>query len=283
MILIADSGSTKCDWVCIQSDGEEVLRTKTMGFNPYFHSSDEISNALAENPEIVGIKNDVSAVYFYGTGCSTKERNLIVQEALKVSFPMAKSTVNHDLLGAAYSAYDGEENITCILGTGSNSCMFDGKKLTQSVPSLGYILGDEGSGAFFGKKLLSAFLYNHLPIEISDDFTNSYGLETHEIITNIYVKPNANTYLASFAPFLTRHKSNPFIKSMLHNGMKEFLSVHVMSYPNALDLKMNFIGSIAFHFQDSIYSAAKELGLSIGNFIQAPVDGLVDYHKKYLL
>tara|TARA_R110002050_G_scaffold221441_1_gene357243 strand:- start:9030 stop:9899 length:870 start_codon:yes stop_codon:yes gene_type:complete len=283
MILIADSGSTKCDWVAIEKSGTEVLRTLTMGFNPYFHSQATISTAIKQNEQLAGLQNEVEAIYYYGAGCSSKDLNHIVEVALRVSFPKAEIHVDHDLLGAAYAAYQGEPNVTCILGTGSNSCFFDGKTLTESVPALGFILGDEGSGSYFGKKLIAAHLYGKLPKEVDEDFTRIYGLTMQEIVTNVYVKPHANVYLASFVRFISGYKTLPFFEEMLHNGMKEFLSTHVLCYPEAHDLKINFVGSVAFHFKEAIYSAAKELDLTIGEIIQRPANELVNYHKKYIL
>jgi N-acetylglucosamine kinase-like BadF-type ATPase len=283
MILIADSGSTKCDWVAIQKSGEEVLRTLTMGFNPYFHSQATISTAIKQNEQLSSLQNEVEAIYYYGAGCSSKELNHIVEVALRVSFPNAMVYVDHDLLGAAYAAYQGEPNVTCILGTGSNSCLFDGESLTESVPALGFILGDEGSGSYFGKKLIAAHLYGNLPTDVNEDFKRIYGLTMQEIVTNVYVKPHANVYLASFVRFISGYKNLPFFKEMLHNGMKEFLATHVLCYPEAKDLKVNFVGSVAFHFNEAIHSAAQDLGLTIGEIIQRPVDELVNYHKKYIL
>ena len=283
MILIADSGSTKCDWVAIKKSGEEVSRTLTMGFNPYFHSQATISTAIKQNEQLHAMQDEVEAIYYYGAGCSSKDLNKIVEVALRVSFPNAEVNVDHDLLGAAYAAYDGEPNITCILGTGSNSCLFDGNELKESVPALGFILGDEGSGSYFGKKLIAAHLYGNLPKEVDDDFKRIYGLTMQEIVTNVYVKPHANVYLASFVRFISGYKTLPFFKEMLHNGMKEFLGTHVLTYPEAKELKINFVGSVAFHFNEAIQSAAKELGITMGEIIQRPVDELVNYHKKYII
>lgn len=283
MILIVDSGSTKCDWVAIKTNGEEVSRTLTMGFNPYFHSQATISTAIKQNEQLHAMQDEVEAIYYYGAGCSSVELNKIVEVALRVSFPNAEVHVDHDLLGAAYAAFQGEPNITCILGTGSNSCLFDGTTLKESVPALGFILGDEGSGSYFGKKLIAAHLYGNLPKEVNEDFNRIYGLTMQEIVTNVYVKPHANVYLASFVRFISGYKTLPFFKEMLHNGMREFLSVHVLCYTEAKDLNINFVGSVAFHFKEAIQSASNELGLTMGDIIQRPVDQLVNYHIKYIL
>ena len=283
MILIADSGSTKCDWVGIEKSGKEVLRTLTMGFNPYFHTQATISTAIKQNEQLSKIQSEVEEIYYYGAGCSSADLNKIVEIALRLSFPNATVTVDHDLLGAAYAAYQGEPNITCILGTGSNSCHFDGKSLTEAVPALGFILGDEGSGSYFGKRLIASHLYGKLPEKINQDFIDTYGLTMQEIVTNVYVKPNANVYLASFVRFISGYKDEPLFKEMLHNGMKDFLETHVMCYPESKNIQINFVGSVAFHFKEAIGSAAKELGLNIGDVIQRPVDRLVGFHKQYII
>lgn len=283
MILIADCGSTKCDWIAIEKSGDESMRTSTMGFNPYFHTQLTISEAIKQNEQLASLQNEATAIYYYGAGCSSKELKQIVEAALAVSFPNAIVGVDHDLLGAAYATYQGEPNVTCILGTGSNSCFFDGDTLSQSVPSLGFILGDEGSGSYFGKKLIAAYLYGNLPQEVDEDFKNTFGVTLQEIIAKVYVEPHANVYLASFTRFISGYKTLPFFEEMLHNGMKEFLITHVLCYPQAQQLKINFVGSIAFHFKEAIYSAAKDLNLTIGVIIQRPADELVNYHKKYLL
>lgn len=283
MILIADSGSTKCDWIAIDNKGNNLFKTITMGFNPYFHSQATISTAIKQNTELHEAAEKVTQIFYYGAGCSSETLNRVVQLALKLSFPNAQILVDHDLLGAAYAAYSGQPNITCILGTGSNSCFFDGKTLTEAVPALGFILGDEGSGSYFGKKLIAAFMYKQLPPEVHADFKEKYDLNMTEVVTNVYTKPHANVYLASFVRFISGYKEVPFFKEMLHNGMKEFLRTHVLCYPQAQEIPINFIGSVAFHFQDAIFSAAKELNLSIGEIIQRPADKLVEYHNKYVI
>jgi N-acetylglucosamine kinase-like BadF-type ATPase len=222
MILIADSGSTKCDWICLDSEYNPAFKTITMGFNPYFHSQATISTAIKQNPELHAQSENVTHIYYYGAGCSSPTLNKIVSQALKVSFPNAKTVVDHDLLGAAYAAYTGTPNITCILGTGSNSCFFDGEHISERVPALGFILGDEGSGSYFGKKLIAGFMYGQLPDEANAAFKETYDLDMSEIVSNVYTKPHANVYLASFVRFISNYKTHPYFQNMLHNGMKEF-------------------------------------------------------------
>lgn len=283
MILIADSGSTKCDWICLNPDHSTAFKTITMGFNPYFHSQATISTAIKQNEELHAQRENVTAIYYYGAGCSSEALNKIVRLALKVSFPNAQTHVDHDLLGAAYAAYSGKENITCILGTGSNSCKFDGSKVTEEVPALGFILGDEGSGSYFGKKLIAGFMYKQLPEEAYEAFQNTYEIDMADIVSNVYNKPHANVYLASFVRFISNYKTHPYFKEMLHNGMKHFLEAHVLCFENAKNLPINFIGSVAYHFKEAVQSAADELGLTVGEIVQRPAEKLVTYHIKYLL
>lgn len=283
MILIADSGSTKCDWICLNKDFSIAFKTITMGFNPYFHSQATISTAIKQNEELHAHNSNVTAIYYYGAGCSSNALNKIVRQALKVSFPNAEIQVDHDLLGAAYAAYDGKENITCIIGTGSNSCHFDGQKVAEEVPALGFILGDEGSGSYFGKKLIAGFMYKQLPQEAYDAFKSTYEIDMADLVSNVYTKPHANVYLASFVRFISNYKTHPYFQEMLHRGMKHFLESHVLCYENSKNLPINFIGSVAYHFREAVQSAADELGLNIGEIVQRPAEKLVDYHIKYIL
>ena len=283
MILIADSGSTKCDWVALNSEGTELFRTRTMGFNPLFHTSETITEELAKNPELQSNSRSVVAVFYYGAGCSSPERSAVIQKGIAHVFPQANVMVHHDLLGAAYAAYDGRPNITCILGTGSNSCYFDGRNVKEMSPSLGFILGDEGSGAYFGKKIIAAYLYGHLSKEATKKFDDTFKLSMQEIISRVYTQPHANRFLADFSPFIYEFRKEPIIEKMLQNGMKEFLHIHVSCFPEAAEVEIHFVGSVAFHFQEALHNAATELGLKIGNIIRRPIDPLVDYHVKNIL
>lgn len=283
MIIIADSGSTKCDWIVINERGDVVNTPATMGFNPYFHSEAVIATAVKQNEDLSKYAEEVTHIYYYGAGCSSKELNGVVRRALKLIFEEAEIVVDHDLLGAAYATYDGSPGISCILGTGSNSCYFDGCNIREEVPALGYILGDEGSGSYFGKKLLSGYLYKQLPEQVLVDFKERYEVNMKEIVDNVYTKPNANVYLASFVRFISNYKSEPYFQEMLHNGMKEFLKTHVMCFPEHKEVKTHFVGSVAFYFNDAIESAAHELGIKVGNIVRKPIDNMVKFHLNKLI
>lgn len=277
MILIADSGSTKCDWFLTDESGHSHS-FNTIGLNPYFHDELFITVAIRQNKELNQWAPSVKNVYFYGAGCSSAALNEIIHKALHTVFINATIEIDHDMVAAAYATYDGKPCISCILGTGSNSCYFDGENVSEEVPALGYILGDEGSGSYYGKKLLSMYLYNQLPQHLHEILKNNYQLTKDEIITNVYMKPNANVYLASFMKFLSQHKSDNFVREMVYDGMLHFLKNHVCCFKQHKEVPVHFVGSIAWHFQDLLYLAANDLGIKIGRIIQKPIEELGKYH-----
>jgi glucosamine kinase len=282
MILVIDSGSTKSDWVLIK-DGKSNQRFETIGFNPLFHDSAFIAENIQHNPELIKIASAIQAVYFYGAACSSSERKTVVSKGLQAFFINATISVEHDLAAAAFATYNGSPSIACILGTGSNSCYFDGNHVSQMIPSLGFILGDEGSGSFFGKKLLSAFLYHHLPEELNIAFQKKYGLNKEIIFDKVYKQPNVNVFLASFMPFYREHKNHPFCHKILVDGLELFLQTHVACYPNNKILPIHFVGSVAYHFESELKQAAQNTGVLMGEIIHKPIDGLVRYHVNKLV
>ncbi len=281
MILVADSGSTKCDWRFINADGESLNEFSTMGFNPYFHSSDLIETKLKESSEAMTINEKVGHVFFYGAGCSSDRLNNIIQEGLERIFCNAVVMVDHDLNASAYSTYFGEPVISCILGTGSNSCYFDGNEVMEEIPSLAYILGDEGSGSYFGKRLIKDHFYKNLPTEISKAFDDEFNLTDKELIRKVYNEPDANVYLASFVKFVGKFKEHPHIKNILNEGFREFINIHVKCFANWSDVKVSFIGSVAYHFKEDLVKACEDEGAQMGVVIQKPIDNLVRYHVEY--
>lgn len=277
MLLIADSGSTKCDWLLI--DRNDALRSfKTIGFNPYFHDKEFITSAIQLNIELSQLGPYVKNVFYYGAGCSSSELNAIVYKALNTVFFNARIKVDHDLVAAAYATYQAEPCISCILGTGSNSCYFDGKKVSEEVPALGYILGDEGSGSYYGKKLLSMYLYKQLPQHLHNELNSVYQLTKDAIVDQVYMKPHANVYLASFMKFLSQHKNDNFVREMVYDGMLHFLKNHVCCFKEYKEVPVHFVGSIAWHFQDILQAAANDLGIRVGRIVQKPIDQLGKYH-----
>ena len=280
MNIIADSGSTKCDWVILHQGGKKTLSTR--GLNPLFLSREEMAATVLENEALLSVKDEIERIYFYGAGCANPELNSKIAGVLQHVFQQAKITVDSDLKACALATYDNKPAISCILGTGSNSCYFDGKTLSQQLPAIGYILGDEAGGAYFGKKLLSAFLYRQLPQQLSKELESRFELSKSKIIDQVYRQPDANVYLASFVQFLAEHAQDSYVKAMIYEGFKHFLSVHVCAYPDYRKTDVNFIGSIAFVFREELHKAAKELDIKIGRIIQKPIDRLVEYHLNYL-
>ncbi|MFN0033001.1 MAG: ATPase [Flavobacteriales bacterium] len=281
MILIADSGSTKCDWALIDEKGIRKGDLETMGLNPYFHNPDITEKALRENADLASLANDVTQIFFYGAGSSTIEMKSIMQAGLKRVFINADIHVEHDLLGSAMATFDGEPCISCILGTGSNSCYFDGKEVFEEIPSLAFILGDESSGSYYGKILLQEYFYKKLPDDLRIAFEAKYAPTKDEIISKIYREPNANVYLASFMKFIGEHKDHPHIQRWVTTGMIHFINIHVKCFSNWKNVPVHFVGSIGHYFMPCLLNAAEETGIRIGRVIQKPIDGLVEYHVKW--
>lgn len=279
MILVADSGSTKCDWKLIKRK-EVVVSATTMGLNPFFHDEGIIAEAIAGDIMLKKYASNVSEVHFYGAGCSSSDRNQIVESGLRRVFVNAKIHVDHDVMGAAIAACQGKPGIACILGTGSNACYFDGKNVHQEIPSLGYILGDEASGSWFGKKLLRDYLYKEpIPNDLRDEL-ESLGYEKNAILNRIYREPHANVYLASLVKVLANYRETDYVRQMIAEGMRTFLKRHVCCFSNFKDVPVCFVGSIAFHFQDILKGEAEKLDILVGNIIKQPIDGLVEFHRE---
>ncbi len=277
MIYIAESGSTKCDAVFLKEDGTEVARIRTMGFNPYFHSAEFIDSELKKVPEIKCYGEKVSAVFFFGAGCSSPELNQKVKDGLKGSFPNATIRVDHDLMASAYATYSGEPAISCILGTGSNTVFFDGHTITKGVSGLGYILGDEGSASYIGKKVLAGYLYRQMSKEALKDFNETYDLTPDQIRENVYTRPNVNVFLGSFAPFAHKHIDEKYFYDLVYEGFKTFITSQVMYFPQSAHVPINFVGSIAYHFKGVLEDVIRDLDLKMGVIVRRPLDGLVQY------
>jgi len=277
MLLVCDSGSTKADWLLY--DGKKISGPfHSIGFNPFFHSSDFIFDTLNAGDSLASIADAVTEIYFFGAGCSSNQRKEIIAIGLRRYFPNAEVHVEHDLLAAAYASSGDEPGISCIIGTGSNSCWFDGKIVHEKNYGLGYVLGDEGSGSYFGKKLLTHFLYGLMPADIHEAFLNDYGLDRNAIIDRVYNQPNPNVWLASFARFLINHKENLYINNLIRNGLKEFLELYVIHYDDYKNKDVHFVGSIAFLLQDELIDEAKKLDIKVGTVIKQPIDSLMDYY-----
>ncbi len=277
MILIADSGSTKCSWALCNEQGEIVLKCNTIGLNPYFIDEKGILQYLKDS-DLEEIKYKVETVIFYGAGCSSEDKNNIIKESLAAFFKSAEIFVKHDIDAACYAMYNGNPNITCILGTGSNSCHFDGERINEHAPSLGFLIGDEGSGNYFGKKILNLYFNNVLPNALRQKFELNYEADWSVIKENIYGNDGANVYLSRYFPFVSENKDHPIMKDIIHIGLNEFFDLHVLCYKDYKGIEINFIGSVAYYLSDEIHAIAKKHGCKIGGIIQNPIKRLVNFH-----
>ncbi len=283
MTLIADGGSTKCDWILLGHKGEVLLKTRTRGLNPAVIPVDELYQRIQENEDLMGILDIVEVCDFYGAGAGTKTPNAILTKVLQNLFKNAEVTVNEDLLAAVYAATT-EPGIVCILGTGSNSCYFDGEKIHSNVPSLGYIVMDEASGNYFGKRLLRDYFYQKMPEPLMRQFEERFDLDPDVIKMNLYQKPNPNTYLASFAEFIfTAEEVNGYFWHLITEGMRRFIEYRVLCYKEAQVVPIHFIGSIAHFSEEMIRNAMKPYHLELGRIIRRPIDGLIDYYREHRL
>lgn len=283
MIAIVDSGSTKGDWVILDPEGKELFRTTTIGLNPYFITGEDVVKEVNKNKKLIEVAPEVTHVFFYGAGCSAPHYNEIIKKGLDEVFSKSESLVEHDLLAAAYACFHSKPVIACILGTGSNSCYFDGKKLREETTSLSFILGDEGSGSNFGKRIIRAYFLKKLPKHLSEAFDNQFHLTRYELDKNVYNNPFANAYLASFSRFVVDHKRDPFIQRMIYDSLNEFIVNQILVYPEARSVRLNFIGSIAHYYEDTLASVASEYHLKIGDIIRKPIDNIVNYHMIHII
>ncbi len=279
MILIADGGSTKTDWRLIK-EGREYKQVQTSGFNPYLLGSDEIESILWKELQPFIDNSAVSVIYYYGAGCSTPVKNMLVEAAFEKVFPNAAINISHDLLAASHALCGDEEGIAAILGTGSNSCFYDGKNITEGIFSLGYFFGDEGSGAYLGKQLLTAFLHKELPADIENKFREKYTMSLESILDAVYTKPAPSRFLASFSRFINDNRDHPYIYNLITQAFRAFYKYQVCCYSKHKEVPVHFVGSVAYHYKDILTTIGLEFGIKTGKFIQAPIDGLVDYHHE---
>ncbi len=282
MILIADGGSTKADWIALNDQKEEVFRVRTLGLNPAVVSEEELHNRIVNMFQLINIKNDVKQIHFYGAGCGTPKPVEILKQVLESVFINAKVHISEDLLAAVYASLGKKSGIVCILGTGSNSCYFDGKNMETNVVSLGYTLMDEASGNFFGKRLIRDFFYKTMPEHISKSLEKQYDMDPDNIKFNLYRQPNPNMYLASFAKFMFEFKEDKYIKSLMRAGLQRFFRYRVLPYNPTEITEIYFIGSIAFYFREILDGIAENNGLKIAGVIQRPINNLIEFHKNHI-
>ncbi len=281
MLLIADSGSTKADWAWVAKDGESTF-VNTAGFNPVVHPKELLYTELEKLSTALLPGLEPTDIFYYGAGCWDHNRKKVIADALRNTYPSAKITVMHDLLGAARAACGRDPGIACILGTGSNTCLYDGDDVIDNVTNLGFMLGDEGSGSHLGKAFLRAYFYRELDDELNDAFEKFATVDRSTILDKVYATALPNTYLASFTRFMGEHQEHPLIQKIVFSSFAEFLDRHVRKYRGHLGIPVHFIGSIAFHFKKILVAAMNERDLRAGRFVHKPIEALADFHRKAL-
>ncbi len=275
-ILIADSGSTKTEWCLIT--GSKKKKIETQGISPYFMGTNEITGLLYEEL-LPKIKNTpIDAIQYYGTGCANPEQAKKLKSSLKHLFPKTKIIVQDDLTGAAHALCGQDPGIACILGTGSNSCFYNGKKILKNSPGLGYVLGDEGSGAYMGKKVIQHFLYGTFDSELLDKFLQKYKTNKYEILDAVYRQPLPNRYLASYSLFLSENRGHFMIENIIEDSLNDFFFQHLCKYKESWQYPIHFTGSIAYVFRDVVVSICKNYGFQTGNILAKPMQGLIQYY-----
>jgi len=280
MILVAESGASKTDWRLLESSGA-VENDKTDGINPFHQSLDDIINIISGG-SLISKSKAVKKIFYYGAGCNYPEQVAKVEQALRQFYIHADIYVTHDLLAAARASCGSDEGIACILGTGSNSCLYNGKQIIASSPSLGYILGDEGSGAFMGKKLIRDFMFNKMPKTLWNKLVETHEVSLSDVLERIYTRQGAHKYLASFAYFIKENIEHPYMHGLVYESFNEFLDRHVMMFDKSRELPINFVGSIADSFEDILHASVDDLGLNFGKVVKSPISGLVHYHQQSL-
>ena len=277
MILVADSGSSKTDWL-LNLGNNEVKEFRTAGLNPLFLTEKEIVKILQDQvPELIALAGDIDEIYFFGAGCSSPDRHEIITNSLSTLFQKTYISVDSDLLGCAYATCGHEKGLCCVLGTGSNISFFDGEEIHEGKHGLGFVLGDEGAGTWFGRALITDFLYGNMPTDISDQFNEAYHLDKETVITKVYRTPNANTYLASFMRFVSKIRTSAYAQSLIRRGLLEFVETNIKSYPQYHRYKCHFVGSIAYVFADELKAVCDENEIRIGKIMQQPVHDLMAF------
>ncbi len=275
--LIADSGSTKTEWCLLNGRKKSIFITQ--GLSPYFVNENEFSKILEQNVKPLCGKKNVDEIFFYGTGCKNPGNKTMVKKALQKVFKGAQVKVENDLLGAAKALSGTDKGIVCILGTGSNSCYYDGKRIVKNIPGIGFILGDEGSGAYLGKKVVQHYLYNLLDDNLRSRFDATFVTTDNEILTAVYSGPLPNRYLASFTMFLSKNRGNPMVEKIIEDGLEDFFTTHINNYRECKKFPVHFTGGVAFGFKDVLLKLCMKYGLHPGIILKNPLEGLIKFHS----
>jgi glucosamine kinase len=283
MILIADSGSTKTDWRLV-GENKSIHQFSTAGFNPLFQSTEDISREIREKlvPAIkqsgTAIPGAGSGIFFYGASCSSEDRNKIVRDAIAENFPGATIDVEHDLLGAARAVCGHSEGIAAILGTGSNSCFYDGKEIIDNIPSLGFILGDEGSGARLGMALVHGYFYREMPAAMAKRFEERFNITKEDVLEAVYKKPLPSRYLASFSKFIFQNLKERYMVDLVANCFRQFFDAQVSKYERYREVPVNVVGSVGFYYSNILRAVAQEKGIAMGRILETPIASLTLFH-----
>lgn len=286
MILIVDSGSTKCDWIAVDKNGNQLLeKIRTKGLNPAILPEKKLRKIIKKNKVLKANRERVSNVFFYGAGCGTERPNALLKGVLEDIFVNAEVEVKEDTMAAVYATINSKDEaaVVCIMGTGSNCSYYDGENMHQKVKSLGYSIMDDAAGNYYGRQLIRDYYFNHMPEDIKIAFETKYNVEDDYIKYNLYKQPNPNAYLANFAEFMFLHKDSEYTINLIKKGIRLFAKNMIMQYKEELKrVPVHFAGSIAFFSQDEIKEIADEMGFTVGNFERRPIEGLVSFHTDSL-
>lgn len=274
--LIADSGSTKTDWLLIKDSGETV-GVKTKGINPFFRTSEDIYEELKS--DLQPVVGEPESIFFYGAGIINEERGEVIRKALLQLFPAAHVETHSDVLGASRALFGKQSGIACILGTGSNACLYGGEAVVTGIPPLGFILGDECSGAVLGRKLLGDYFKNVMPADIQTLFASDYAVTQAEVLRRVYRADRPNKYLAGFTPFLSKHIDEVYCRELVTASVDEFFKRNVLQIPDAGQFDLGFVGSVAWHFRAILEAVASGYGFSNPRILKGPIEKLQEYHS----
>lgn len=280
MVIIADSGGSKIDWRLLKKDGS-IGQANSSGFNPYYQPLEHLTQIVSETL-LPKVSEETSKIFYYGTGVSSEKNVQSIQSVFAKHFPKASIEVGWDLLAAARALCGREPGIACILGTGSNSCLYDGEKIIGNVANLGWILADEGSGTYMGKRLVFDYFRNEMPESMARQFHARFPWSREEVLEKVYQLEKPGAFLASFARFIFQHLKEPYCYQLAYNSLSAFFENNVMKYENYKDLKVHFTGSIGFYFSDVLRQVANDKGITVKNVLEGPIAGLTLYHQKDL-
>jgi N-acetylglucosamine kinase-like BadF-type ATPase len=279
MILVADGGASKTDWAIIEN-GKLSKLVQAVGISPIFHSVEDIFSLVKNTFSNENFSNNIEQIYFYGAGCIKGHTSAIIEEGLKLFFKTAKIDAQSDMLGAARALFKDEAGIACILGTGANSCKYDGKIIAERIPPLGYILGDECSGAYLGKTLINNYFKKVMPNDLAAEFFKEYQISEKEVLDRVYKQASPNQYLANFSPFLKKHEKHPYVQNIIKSAFQTFLDYNITKYSDYKNYKIGFIGSIGFYFGEIIGQILEERQIVLNKILEKPIEGLIEYHSN---